>query len=141
MQEVKFPEGHPRLQARDPARTQPDPLDHGYNFDPGWHDWGAARSEEQEETDGEPEPTVGSPRPLSLGGTGDDDSEGDLTPLPSAWPAVPSASSAPSRSDRAAATRQPPPPVPFHGRARPQIVSPDCLSPGRRCLCGPSGGR
>ncbi|KAL8434916.1 hypothetical protein ACSSS7_002803 [Eimeria intestinalis] len=67
---------------------------------------------EEEGTDGAPEATVGSPTHLSLGGTGDGDSEGDLIPLPSAQPPVPAASSVPSRSARTPATLPPPPPVP-----------------------------
>ncbi|KAL8437270.1 hypothetical protein ACSSS7_001033 [Eimeria intestinalis] len=73
-----------------------------------------ARQEQEEEegTDGAPEATVGSPTPLSLGGTAEGDSEGDLTPLPSAQTSSRAASSVPSRSARTTGTRQPPPPVP-----------------------------
>ncbi|KAL8432390.1 hypothetical protein ACSSS7_004657 [Eimeria intestinalis] len=74
---------------------------------------GARRDPEEEEgTDQAPEPTGGSPTPLSPGGTGDGDSEEDLRPLPFAQPSVPAASSVPSRSARTAATRPPPPPLP-----------------------------
>ncbi|KAL8425575.1 hypothetical protein ACSSS7_008360 [Eimeria intestinalis] len=49
--------------------------------------------------------------PLNLGGTGDGDSEGDMTPLPSAQPCVPAAPSVFPRSARTAATRPPIAPV------------------------------
>ncbi|KAL8438210.1 hypothetical protein ACSSS7_000359 [Eimeria intestinalis] len=55
--------------------------------------------EEEEDTEGAREPTVGSPGPLRLGGTGDGDSEGHLTRLPSARPSVPAASSVTARQD------------------------------------------
>ncbi|KAL8436888.1 hypothetical protein ACSSS7_001390 [Eimeria intestinalis] len=75
---------------------------------------GARQDQEKEEgTDGAPEPTMGSPRPLSLGDTGDVDSEGDLTPLPSAQTSVRAASSVRWPSARTAATRPPPPLVPY----------------------------
>ncbi|KAL8429796.1 hypothetical protein ACSSS7_006336 [Eimeria intestinalis] len=78
--------------------------------------------EKKEDTDGASELTVGSPTPLSQGGTGDGDSEGGLMPLPSARTSVPAASCAPSRSARL-------PPrarllaVPFPREERPQHVA------------------
>ncbi|KAL8431880.1 hypothetical protein ACSSS7_004961 [Eimeria intestinalis] len=67
--------------------------------------------EEEEGADGAPELTVGSPTPLSRGGTGGGDGQGGLTPLPSAKTSVSAASSVPSRSAGTTATRLPPPPI------------------------------
>ncbi|KAL8426588.1 hypothetical protein ACSSS7_008073 [Eimeria intestinalis] len=61
---------------------------------------GARQDQEEDEgTERAPESAVGSPTPLSLGATGDGDSEADLTAVPSTQASVPGAYSVPSRSD------------------------------------------
>ncbi|KAL8428106.1 hypothetical protein ACSSS7_007387 [Eimeria intestinalis] len=71
-----IPENEPEI----PLGLKRDALYHGYPFDPGRHDCGSGGGGGHRQAT---EPTVGSPTPLSLGGTDDGHSEGRMTPLPS----------------------------------------------------------